>query len=281
MKHNDGFFKGPRDLNIYYQGWLPEGNPKAVLIVVHGLAEHSGRYMNLVNRFVPQGYAVYGIDHIGHGKSDGTRVYVECFEEFTGTLKTYLNMIKKLQPEKPIFLIGHSMGALISAVFLLDHQDGLTGAVLSGISAKVPDNIPQAVIIIGRIFSSLMPKFGLIALEKEAISRDPKVVKAYIADPLVCKEKTTARLAVELLRGMQRITAEAAKITLPVLIVHGSADRLVNPEGAQMLYEKVRSTDKSIQIYPGLYHEVFNEPEHEKVLLDVENWLEAHSVAGR
>jgi alpha-beta hydrolase superfamily lysophospholipase len=279
VKHMEGFFKGVRDINIYYQYWLPENTPKAVLLIVHGLAEHSGRYTNLVNRLVPKGYAVYGLDHIGHGKSDGIRVYAERFEEFTETLKTYVDMIKGWQPEKPIFLVGHSMGGLISAAFLLDHQAELVGAVLSGPCVKVPDNVSPAVIVLGKILSALMPRLGLIGLEKEGVSRDPDVVQAYMNDPLVYKGKTTARLAAGMLKVMQRVSTEAVQITLPILIVQGGADRLVSPEGAWMLYNAVSSADKSIQIYPGLYHEVFNEPEHDRVLHDVEIWLETHSGA--
>jgi len=194
MKHQDGYFKGVRDTNIYYQYWLPEGEPKAILIVVHGLAEHSGRYMNVVNHMVPSGYAVYGIDHIGHGKSDGKRVYVERFQDYTKTLKKYFNMIWEWQSKKPIFLIGHSMGGLISAAYLLEHQDELSGAVLSGPSIKVPDNISQAIIFIGKMLSMIIPKAGLIQLDAEGVSRDPEVIDAYVNDPLVCTGKVTARL---------------------------------------------------------------------------------------
>lgn len=275
MKHQEGHFKGIRDLRIYYQCWLPEMEPKAVLLIVHGLAEHSGRYMNVVNHFVPLGYTVYGIDHIGHGKSDGSRVYVRRFEDFTDTLKTFFDMISDWQPEKPIFLVGHSMGGLISAVYLLDHQDELSGAVLSGPSVKVPDNISSATILAGKLFSILMPKLGLLALEAEGVSRDPAVVQAYLNDPLVYTGKTTARLAAELLKAMKRVAVDASRITLPILIVQGGADRLVDPDGAQMLHDTVGSVDKTLKIYDGLYHEVFNEPEHLKVLGDVEAWLES------
>ena len=118
MRHQEGTFKGVRDASIYYQCWLPEGESRAVLLIVHGLAEHSGRYMNVVNHFVPLGYAVYGVDHVGHGKSSGTRVYVERFEDYTDTLKIYFDMVRHWQPEKPVFLVGHSMGGLIGAVYL-------------------------------------------------------------------------------------------------------------------------------------------------------------------
>jgi acylglycerol lipase len=276
MKHPEGFFKGVRDTSIYFQSWLPESEPKAVLLIVHGLAEHSGRYMNIVNHFVPLGYAVYGIDHLGHGQSDGMRVYVERFEDYTNTLKIYFDMIRRWQPEKPIFLVGHSMGGLISAVYLLDHQSELIGAVLSGAAVKVPSNITPVIHAVGKMLSALMPKLGMLGLEVDGVCRDPAVVQAYISDPLVHKGKITARLAAEMLKAMQRVSAEATKITLPIMVVQGSADRVVDPAGAQMLYDAVSSADKEIRIYDGFYHEVFNEPEHDEVLRDVEIWLAAH-----
>ena len=276
MKHQEGFFKGVRDTSIYFQSWLPESESKAVLLIVHGLAEHSGRYMNIVNHFVPMGYAVYGIDHLGHGKSEGTRVYVKRFEDYTNTLEAYFDMIRCWQPDKPIFLVGHSMGGLISAVYLLDHQSELTGAVLSGAAVKVPNNITPAILVVGKMLSALVPRFGLLGLEVDGICRDPAVVQAYVSDPLVHKGKTTARLAAEMLKAMQRVSAEANKITLSIIVLQGSADKLVDPAGAQMLYDTVSSADKEIRIYNGFYHEVFNEPEHDKVLRDVEIWLEAH-----
>ncbi len=280
MKHKDGTFKGVRDANIYYQSWLPEGEPKAILVIVHGLAEHSGRYMNVVNHLVPSGYAVYGIDHIGHGKSDGKRGYVEQFQDYTKVLKNYFDMIGKLQPNKPMFLIGHSMSGLISTAFLLNHQDKLSGAILSGPGIKLPDNISQATIFAAKMFSIIMPGFGLKQLDSKGVSRDPSVVDAYINDPLVYTGKITARLGAELIKTMQHVTQQAAKIKLPIMIVQGSDDKLVDPGGAQFLYDLVGSKDKTIKIYNGFYHEVFNEPEHELVLNDVEIWLNAHLDSG-
>ena len=276
MQHQDGFFKGVRDANIYYQSWLPDGDPKAVLLIVHGLAEHCGRYMNVVDHLVPDGYAVYGLDHIGHGKSDGTRVYVERFTDYTDTLKTFFDMVRAWQPEQPIFLVGHSMGGLIAAAYLLDHQEAFAGAVLSGPSVKPPDNISPVTLFLGKTLSNIAPKMGLLALDADGVSSDPAVVQSYVNDPLVYTGKTTARLAAELLKEMQRLTANAGNITLPILIVQGGDDKLVDPSGAQMLYASVSSPDKTLHVYDGFYHEVFNEPEHERVLGDVETWLEAH-----
>ena len=276
MEHQEGFFKGARDTRIFYQAWLPNGDPKGILIVVHGLAEHCGRYMNLVNHFVPQGYAVYGMDHIGHGKSNGARVYVHRFEDLTDTLKTFFEMVKKWHPEKPVFLVGHSAGGLISAAYLLEHQSELTGAILSAPTIKVPQNISSPTIFFGRVFSTLIPKFGLIALDPTGVSRDPAVVEAYVNDPLVYNGKTTARLAAELLKAMQRVFAEGSRITMPILIIQGGKDRMVDPSGARMFYEKINSKDKTIKVYPELYHELFNEPERDQVLSYVEGWLEPH-----
>jgi alpha-beta hydrolase superfamily lysophospholipase len=276
MKHLKNFFKDSGDRQIFYQYWLPETDPKAVLLVVHGFAEHGGRYMNLVNRFVGLGYAVYAADHQGHGRSEGVQAYVERFEEYTDALVKFSELVQKGQKDKPLFLIGHSMGGLIGALYLISHQDKLKGAILSGPGVKAPDNISAVTIFAGKIISSLLPRMGTIKLEEEAVSRDAEVLKAYKDDPLVYHGKIKARLGAEMLKAMDIVAADAPKIRLPILILQGKGDRLVNPEGAQMLYEKVSSVDKKVIFYEGFYHEVFNEPEHESVLNDVEKWLESH-----
>jgi acylglycerol lipase len=276
MEHIEGTFKGVRDTDIYYQAWLPDGEAKAVILVVHGLGEHSGRYTNVVDHFVPLGYAVYGHDLVGHGKSGGRREYVERFEDFTGPLATYYDMVKDWQPGKPIFLLGHSVGGLIAPCYLFDHPADFQGAIFSAPSVKAGESISAATIALAKILAAVVPKAGLEALDATAISRDPEVVRAYVEDPLVFHGKTPARAAAEMLRAIDRVQAEAHTLTLPFVVVQGSADRLVNPAGAQMLYDEAASADKTIHVYEGLYHEVFNEPERDRVLGDVEAWLEAH-----
>jgi acylglycerol lipase len=276
MNHTEGNFKGVRNASIYYQAWLPDGKVKAVLFIVHGLGEHSGRYANVVNRFVPSGYAVYGLDQIGHGKSEGGREQVERFEDFTDNLTIYYNMVKAWQPGKPIFLYGHSLGGLIACYHLLDHQADFKGAVISAALVRVPANISPLTVTVGKMLSAIAPKAGVIPLNAAGISRDPAVVKAYEDDPLVFHGKTPARLSAEMLKAMMRITAEAGRITLPVFILQGSADKLVDPGDAQLLYDKVSSNDKTLRMYDGLYHEVHNEPEREMMFKDLEAWLKAH-----
>jgi acylglycerol lipase len=275
MRHEEGFFQGVRNVRIYHQRWLPDGEPKAALLIVHGLGEHCCRYSNLVNHLVPLGYALYGLDHVGHGRSEGAREFVERFEDYTDTLDIYRRMVSQAQPDKPLILYGHSLGGLISTTYLLDHQAGLAGAILSAPLSRVPENVSAMTITMGRVLSRLAPKAGVLPLDAAAVSRDPAVVQAYIDDPLVFHGKTPARLAAEMMRAMQRVTAEASRITLPVMIFQGSADRL-DPGDASFLYNAVSSADKTLKIYEGLYHETHNEPERAMVLHDVEVWLEAH-----
>jgi len=276
MKHIDGTFKGMRNANIYYQAWLPDGTVKAVLFLMHGLGEYCGRYTNLIDHFVPLGYAIYGLDHLGHGKSDGEREVIEHFTDFTDPLIYYYKMIKDWQPGKPVYIFGHSMGGLLACCLILDHQEDFKGVIISAPTIKVSENTSSMTIIMGKILSRVAPKTGVLALDATAISRDPRVVKAYVNDPLVFHGKTPARLAAEMLKAMTRVTKEADKITLPLIVVQGGADKIIDPDGAQMLYDKAGSKDKTLKIYQGLYHEVHNEPERDIMFKDVEDWLAAH-----
>ena len=275
MEHREDTFKGVRNADIYYQAWLPDGEVEAVILLVHGIGEHSGRYTNHVNYFVPRGYAIYALDHLGHGKSEGEREVIERFSDFTDMLGIFSGMVREWQPGKPIFILGHSMGGLITSTYLLDHQDEFQGAILSAPAIKPGGDISGATIAVGKIISRILPKMGVLALDDSGISRDPAVVQAYRADPLVFQGKTPARLGAEMLGAMQRVTDAASTITLPILILQGTGDMLVNPSGAQILYDKVGSADKTLELYDGLYHELHNEPERDVMFADVEAWLAA------
>jgi acylglycerol lipase len=276
MDHFEGTFKGVRDLRIYHQSWLPEENCKAAVLIVHGLGEHSGRYTNVVNHLVPLGYAVYGFDLPGHGKSEGDREYVERFNDFYITLSAYLEVIKAEQIGKPLFLLGHSMGGTIATEYLMTHQNTFKGAIISAPTIIIPDHINQITIIGGKILSKIAPKVGVLPLDPKTVSRDPEVVQAYIDDPLVFHGKTSARLADEFLGAMMRINNGMERINAPVMILQGMEDKLVNPQGSQLLYDRVSSEEKTLKRYVGLHHEIFNEPEHELVLNDLCAWLDAH-----
>ncbi len=277
MHHTEGRFDGPRGLDIRYQGWRPEAEAKAALIIVHGLAEHSGRYRNLVDHLLPRGYAVYGFDLPGHGRSAGRRVFVERFDDFDDTLTAFREMVREWHPAAPLFLLGHSMGGLIAAHHLVDRQRGLEGAILSGPAVGIEHGAPPLTALLARIASLLAPSAGVYGVDAGGISKDPAVVEAYVNDPLVHRGKASARLMAEMLRASKRVSAEAHTIRLPLVAVHGADDRLVEAHRTRRLFERLGSDDKTLHVYDGLYHEVFNEPERARVLADVERWLEARA----
>jgi len=273
MKHQEGFIKNQGNQSLYYQNWLPEGEAKAILLIIHGLNEHSGRYTHFADFFTAQGFAVYSMDLVGHGKSEGTRAFISDFSLYLDDFILYLEKIRHWQPGKRIFLVGHSMGGLIGALLLIDHQDQFAGAVLSGSVVQVPDDISPLFITLGKIISAILPKMGLLQLDLSGLSRDPEVVQAYKADPLVNSGKFTARVSAEMNKGMNRVAEAGSLITAPVLILHGSADRIVNPSDSRFLYELVSSEQKQLIIYEDFYHEIYNDPEHEQVYQDVSAWL--------
>lgn len=276
MKHKEGNFTGHKELKLYYQCWLPDVAPKAVLLVAHGLAEHSGRYKNLVNHFVPKGYAVYALDHRGHGRSEGVRSYVDRFDDYLTDLKTFFDIVREEQRKAKIFLVGHSMGATIATAYALEHQSELAGLILSGASLTASPSVSPVLLAMAGIVAALAPKSGVTALDASAISRDKAVVDAYVNDPLVFRGKIPSRMGAELVKMWKKLPERMPEIKLPVLIMHGSADRLAAPEGSKLLYERVGSEDKTLKLYDGFYHEIFNEPGHEQVMADVEAWLIKH-----
>ena len=281
MKHTDGYLEvrhtsARGTSRLYYQAWLPDGAPRGAVMLVHGLGEHSSRYGHVAKHCNEKGIAVYALDHYGHGKSDGLPGYVERFSVYLDGARALLDRIGNEQPSVPVFLLGHSMGGLIAATLLLERQDAFRACILSGPAIETDEKPSPPAMFVVRILSLLMPTMPLLALDPTSVSRDPEVVRAYIADPLVNHGKLCARLIAEFAKAMDEAIAGAARINLPLLILHGDADRLTSPVGSQKLFDTVSSEDKTITLYPGLYHEVFNEPEQDKVLADMGAWLEDH-----
>ena len=276
MEHKEGRFRGHKNLNLYYQSWLPAKAARALLLVVHGLAEHSGRYSNLADYFVPKGYAIFGLDHRGHGKSEGLRGYVDKFSDYLDDLKIFLDIIWSEHGNTKTFLIGHSMGGTIATAYAVNHQRDLAGLILSAPTLKVGSSVSRLDVVVAKALSALLPKMGIAVIDASAISRDKAVVDAYVNDPLVYRGKIRARLGSELVNMIQKnLPHQMPELNLPILIMHATADRLSNPEGSTMLYELVNSRDKTLKLYEGLYHEIFNEPEHRQVLAYMETWLAA------
>jgi acylglycerol lipase len=232
-----------------------------VLLVAHGFAEHSGRYGNVVNHFVPKGYSVYAPDHRGHGRSDGERVQVEHFSDYVDDLKTFFDIVRKDNPGKKIFLIGHSMGSMISLLYAVRFQRELAGLVTSGGGIAKPGDAPPP-----------SPRPANQPIDTSFLSRDPAVIQAYVNDPFVYRGPIPQNLTMT--NTQNTIHDQVSQIKLPVLIMAGNG----GPDGArsQVLYEFIGSKDKTLKLYEGLLHEIFNEPEHPQVLADLEAWLEAY-----
>ena len=276
MERTEGTFKGDKGLNLFYQCWLPDTNPKAVLLIVPGLAEHSGRYTNLVNYFVPRAYAVCGLDTQGHGKSEGLRCYIDRFSDYVDDVKIFFDIVHRKYSDRKVFMVGHSMGSTIAIAYAIQHQHDLAGLVISGTALKPGSSISPVLKAVVRLISKLFPKMGVAVLDATAISQDKAVVDAYVNDPLVYRDKIPARFGAEMVKILDRLPTLIPEIKLPIIIMHGTEDRLCNPEGSQMLYDLVGSRDKTLKLYKGFYHEVFNEPQHLQVMADVEAWLATH-----
>jgi len=275
MKHDAGTFSGYGGLELYYQRWRPEGEAKAVLSIVHGFGEHSGRYGNVVDWFAPQGYAIYAFDLRGHGRSPGPRGYVNEWAEFREDVKAFLTFVREQEPAHPLFLLGHSMGGLIVLEYVLHHPEELAGVIASG-PLLAQAGISPFLITMSKVLSGILPRLTInTGLDATTISRDPAVVEAYVNDPLV-HSLGTPRLSTELAQAVEWTQARAAEMRVPCLIVHGSDDQLVSPEGSRIFYENVALSDKERQVYEGYYHEVFNDLGKEQVLAAVETWVEHH-----
>jgi lysophospholipase len=277
MRHRVTEFEGHGGVTLRLQSWQPDDGPvRATLVVAHGLGEHGGRYGELVARLVARGFAVYAPDHRGHGRSGGPRAQVGRFAWLVEDLDAVMQQAAREHPGARRFLLGHSMGGAIALTWALDHPGQLAGLILSGPAIAPPAAVPATTVMMVRLLSFVAPGTGAIALPPEDVSRDPAVVRAYIEDPLVLHGPVPARTLAELLLAMKALPPRVQALRDPVLVLHGTADRLVAYADVAPVFERLGSPDRTVRTYPGLYHEVLNEPERAQVFADLEAWLDAH-----
>ena len=277
MKHREMQFPSCRESTLRAQAWLPERDPRAIVVISHGLAEHGGRYQGLAERLVADGYAVYALDHRGHGRSDGRRANVDRFDYLVSDLGTFIGRSQREHPGVQTFLLGHSMGGAIALAVALRYASNLRGLVLSAPALSAGDALPVFKLLVVRMLSVLAPDTGALTLPATAISRDPAVVRAYEHDPLVHRGPIPARTVAELLQAMKVLQQRAHELSVPVLVQHGTADSLVPFAPVQAIYEHLGHAKKrTLRNYDGLYHEVYNEPERERVIGDLLSWLAAN-----
>jgi lysophospholipase len=274
-QHDEGTLTSFDGLTIHHQSWRPDGDPKAVVLLVHGLGEHSGRYRHVAERLVAAGYAVHALDHRGHGKSDGKRVFVKSYDEFMADLIQFRGHVEAQHPGLPLVVLGHSMGGNLAVGHVLDHQDGVAGLALSGPALAVSDALSPVQIKIFKLIAKVAPGVRPEGLDASAISRDQAVVDAYRADPLVYTGKMSAGIGAALIDAMERFPAHYPSLRLPLLIMHGTDDRLADISGSKSLEAGAVNADVTTHYYDGLYHEIFNEPEQAQVLDDLVTWLDS------
>ncbi len=273
---NEGMFEATDGFQLFERWWVPEGETKAVVVIVHGLAEHSGRYAHVAQRLNENGYAVYTFDLRLHGRSGGAKAFAKSFDDYLADLDVFLAKVREREPQKPLFVLGHSMGGAITTLHTITRKPDIRGLMLSAAALKMGDDISPILIGLSGIIGSIFPKLPTVKLDSGAISRDPEVIRSYDTDPLNYRGGTPARTGAEIVRATRMIGERMEEIAVPLLIMHGTRDRLANIEGSKELNERARSADKTLKLYEGLYHEILNEPEKDEVMADIIEWMNSH-----
>jgi alpha-beta hydrolase superfamily lysophospholipase len=268
-------FDGVGGVRIVYDVWTPDTTPRAVVVLSHGLGEHARRYDHVAQRFGEDALVTYALDHRGHGRSGGKRVLVKDITEYTGDFDTLVGIATKEHPGRRRVVLGHSMGGGIVFAYGVERPDNYELMVLSGPAVAAQAAVSPPLALVAKTLGAIAPGLPVQELDASAISRDPAVVNAYNSDPLVHHGKVPAGIARALLLVGETMPQRAPALTAPLLVVHGSEDRLIAVDGSRRVVEAVGSSDVELKVYPGLYHEVFNEPERYQVLDDVVSWINA------
>ena len=272
-RHREFTTAGLGGLDLYAQAWLPDDHVRSVIVVAHGLGEHSGRYASLAEALVAAGHAVYALDHRGHGRSPGARANIERFEHLVSDYGAFAGRAARQHPDAPVFLLGHSMGGAVAFATALRLPGAVRGVVLSAPALAAAETASGSRKLLARVLSTIAPNTGVWRIDAARVSRDPMVVHKYLAEPLVHRGAVPARTVVELLDAMEGFLFQAPKLRLPTLVLHGTRDALVPVDATRPVYQALDAQRRTIKYYEGLFHEVFNEPERAQVIGDLLHWL--------
>jgi acylglycerol lipase len=278
MEKYEGTFETPSGPRLFERAWLPDGAARGAIVIVHGYAEHSGRYEYVGGWLAARGYAVHALDLRGHGKSGGERVFVRSFNEYLDDVDAFLARVRARHSGADPWLLGHSMGGSIVALAAVTRRPDVPGLLLSGAGLGAPPT-PRLVTRIMLLLGRFTPRLRLRRLASATVSRDPAVVAWYDADPLNFRGKMPAGLVAAMIRSARVVDQRMETIDYPLLIMHGTEDALTRPAGSEALYRRASSTDKTLKLYAGLFHEILNEPEKDDVLADIVAWLDARAGA--
>lgn len=276
MKHLEFQLSGSDGLPLFAQSWHPSEQPRGVVAIVHGMGEHSGRYEKLAMFLGGLGLAVFTYDLRGHGRSGGPRAYVDRFDEYLGDTDIFLTHVRRHSGPLPLFLLGHSMGGAIAALYTATRQPALRGLALSSPAIRLGEDIPPWLIATGHWVARVLPRLPVRKIDTRLISRDPAVVAQAARDPLNHYGGTPARTGSQLVLAMERILAELGALRIPLYIFHGTEDRLASPVGSELLYQGAAASDKTLRLYAGSYHETMNDLDRATVLRELGEWLVAH-----
>jgi alpha-beta hydrolase superfamily lysophospholipase len=267
--------KTPDGLTLVTRSWLiPQ--PKALILLAHGLGEHCGRYAANAAAFNAAGYSIVTLDHRGHGRSEGQpRAYAQSMAQLADDFETLWQATGEAFPGMPRFVLGHSMGGQVALHFVLRHQAELRGVVTSGAGLLLGDDVPGWLIALGKAIFPRLPWLPVAPVELQALSHDPRIIEANAADPLSYQGRLKGGVIVALIRGGEDILARAPQFKLPMLILHGGEDRIISPRASQLFYAGAGSADKQLKIYPRLYHEILNEPEQGEIIAEICAWMAA------
>jgi alpha-beta hydrolase superfamily lysophospholipase len=268
--------EGAGGLNIFVRSWRP-ANARAVVVIVPGFKAHSGYYIWVAEQLRASGLAVYALDLRGRGQSDGERFYVEKFAEWVSDVGTVMALVKSRQPGLPVFVLGHSAGGVVSCIYTLEHQAELAGFICESFAFQVPG--PEFALTVVKGLGHVAPHTHLLSLKNEDFSRDPKAVQAMDEDPLIAHEVQPTQTVAEMVRADERLKLEFPRITLPLLILHGTADKVTKASGSQLFYERAGSPDKTIKLYEGHFHDLLNDIDKDTVISDIKSWIAARIPA--
>lgn len=274
---NESSFEGIGGLKIFTRTWRPTGTPRASIVIVHGFNSHSGYYRWVAEQFVAHGLAVYALDLRGRGQSEGERFYVEKFADYVNDVATFVALAKAQEPGLPVFMLGHSAGGVVACIYTLEHQTELAGLICESFAHEVP--APDFALAVLKGVSHIAPHAHVLKLNNADFSRDPNVVEAMNKDPFIAGESQPAETIAEMVRADERLKQEFPLITLPVLILHGTHDKATKPSGSQHFYNRAGSTDKTLKLYEGHFHDLLNDIDKEVVMADIQGWLDAHIAA--
>ena len=261
-------------LRIFVRFWRPNGKARAVITIVPGFNAHSGYYTSVAEQFAEQGLAVYALDLRGRGHSDGERFYVEKFADYVSDVAAVVSLAKEREPGLPMFLLGHSAGGVVACIYALEHPGELTGLVCESFAHEIP--APDFALAVFKGISHLAPHAHILHLKNELFSRDPRVVEIMNNDPLIAHETQPTKTLAEMVRADERLKKEFPRITLPLLVLHGTADKATKPSGSQRFFDMAGSSDKTLKLYDGHFHDLLNDVGKEEVMADIANWINAH-----